>query len=204
MSGLVVATEDELSEAVALRLAAEVQPALTVTQTLRRQGFGYLRSKMTSWRQLAQQQPVFLLTDLDRLACPATLLTQWLGALTPPPNLLMRVAVREVESWLLADHLAMQQLLGEKGKLPPAPDSLDDPKQTLLTLAKKYAPRDVRLDLVQSTGAMACQGIGYNARLVDWVRTVWQPAQAATRSPSLHKARCRLQELAARCASIPP
>lgn len=47
MSGLVVATEDELSEAVALRLAAEVQPALTVTQTLRRQGFGYLRSK---WR----------------------------------------------------------------------------------------------------------------------------------------------------------
>ena len=181
MSGLVVATEDELSEAVALRLAAEVQPALTVTQTLRRQGFGYLRSKMASWCQLAQQQPVFLLTDLDRLACPATLLTQWLGALTPPPNLLMRVAVREVESWLLADHLAMQQLLGEKGKLPPAPDSLDDPKQTLLTLAKKYAPRDVRLDLVQSTGAMACP-VGVKAKGFQILIAGW-PGIAGCRSP---------------------
>ena len=47
MSGLVVATEDELSEAVALRLAAEVQPALTVTQTLRRQGLAICAQK---WR----------------------------------------------------------------------------------------------------------------------------------------------------------
>ena len=46
-------------QAVALRLAAEVQPALTVTQTLRRAGIRLFALKMASWRQLAQQQPVF-------------------------------------------------------------------------------------------------------------------------------------------------
>jgi hypothetical protein len=94
MVGIAIATEDELSEAVAQRLVAEVQPSLHVTQTLRKNGFGYLRSKMANWCQLASHQPVFLLTDLDRMACPVELLKQWRGALNPPPNFILRVAVR--------------------------------------------------------------------------------------------------------------
>jgi hypothetical protein len=198
MAGLAIATEDELSEAVARRLVAEVRPTLQVTQTLRRNGFGYLRSKMTSWCELARHQPVLLLTDLDQLACPVELLQQWRGALNPPADLLMRVAVREVEAWLLADHEAMRSLLGERGRLPAEPDKLTDPKATLLQLATKYAPRDVRADLVKPIGAMASQGIGYNARLTRWVQSHWQPHRASECSPSLQRARIRLQELARR------
>ncbi|MFG6455867.1 hypothetical protein [Roseateles sp. BYS96W] len=198
MAGLAIATEDELSEVVARRLAAEVQPKLNVTQTLRKNGFGYLRSKMANWCQMAQHQPVFLLTDLDRLVCPAELLRQWRGAFNPPADLLMRVAVREIESWLLADHVAMRELLGYRGRLPASPDELPDPKATLLQLASKHGSRDVRADLVKQTGAIASQGIGYNARLANWVQTSWDPHRASECSPSLRKARVRLQELALR------
>lgn len=198
MVGIAIATEDELSEAVARRLVAEVQPALEVSQTLRRNGFGYLRSRMSNWCELARFQPILLLTDLDRVACPVELLRQWRGALVMPNDLLLRVAVREVEAWLLADQPAMRALLGERGKLPVEPDVLADPKATLLQLAARYASRDVRADLVQQNGAMASQGIGYNARLVQWVQNQWEPGRAADSSPSLHRARIRLQELAVR------
>ncbi|MDZ7856187.1 hypothetical protein [Sphaerotilus sp.] len=198
MVGIAIATEDELSEAVARRLVAEVQPALEVSQTLRRNGFGYLRSRMSNWCELARFQPILLLTDLDRVACPVELLRQWRGTLVLPDDLLLRIAVREVEAWLLADQPAMRVLLGERGRLPVEPDALPDPKATLLQLAARHASRDVRADLVQQSGAMASQGIGYNARLVQWVQDHWEPARAADSSPSLRRARIRLQDLAVR------
>lgn len=198
MPGLVIATEDELSEAVALRLVAEVRPALQVTQKLRRNGFGYLRSKMANWCELARHQPIFLLTDLDQVACPVEMLQQWRGTLKPPADLLMRLAIREVEAWLLADHPAMRELLGVRGRLPTDPEQLPDPKAALLQLAAKCAAREVRADLVPAKGSMASQGVGYNARLTQWVQTCWQPGRAAERAPSLAKTCIRLRELAHR------
>lgn len=53
MTPIAIATEDELSEAVALRLVAELPEPCCVTHRLRKNGFGYLRSKMDSWRQMA-------------------------------------------------------------------------------------------------------------------------------------------------------
>jgi hypothetical protein len=189
-------SEDELREAVGVRLLAEQTATLEVSLYLRRSGFGYLRSRMDNWRQLAQRQPVLLITDLDRLACPQLLLDDWLGG-QRSDNLLLRVAVREVEAWLLADHDAMSSLLGGKGSLPPEPDELPDPKQHLLRLAKS-APRAVRLDLLKAVGSVSSQGLGYNARLTEMVRTTWSPERAATRSPSLARARRSIAALAGR------
>uniref|UniRef100_UPI003340E3D4 DUF4276 family protein n=1 Tax=Castellaniella defragrans TaxID=75697 RepID=UPI003340E3D4 len=196
---VVLATEDALSEAVGLRLLNEHKVfAQTPPMRLRKGGFGYLRSKMDSWKQLAQRQIVMLLTDLDRIACPMLLLEDWLGTgRTRPDNLIFRIAEREVESWLLADHEAFAQLMGRKAKLPSAPDALPDPKQFLLQQAKK-ASRAIREDLVAETGAMAKQGLGYNARLVGWVETQWCPQRAAERSPSLARARRALSQAAVR------
>lgn len=194
MVWIVVATEDELSEQVGLCLAAEA--GLDVGQCLRRGGNGYLRSRLTNFCQIAEQQPVFLITDLDQSTCASTLMSGWFGQMQQPANLLFRVAVREIESWLLADHEAMFTLLGRRApKLPSDPDSLPDPKQALLRFAER-APRDVREELVAQQGSVASQGLGYNPLLCRWVRETWQPERAATRSPSLRKARTRLRELA--------
>lgn len=197
MMPVALATEDILSEAIGLRLLAELPVPVTPNLLLRKDGFGYLRSGMKSWRQLAKRQTVLILTDLDQVACPVALRADWLGNKPPPAGLLLRIAVREVESWVLADHEAMRKLIGQKGTLPPEPDTLPDPKQHLLKLAK-LAARPVRQDLVKEAGAVASQGIGYNRRLTDWVRSDWSPERAAQRSPSLRRARIRIHELALR------
>ena len=197
MQSIALATEDELSEAIGLRLIAEnarlssLEPML-----LRRDGFGYLKSRMKNWQELARQRTVLLLTDLDQKACPVVLREEWLDGMALHAGLLFRVAVREIESWVLADHAGFRVLIGDKGKLPPAPDELPDPKQHLLRLAR-LAPRDVRQDLVIVEGSRLRQGLGYNQRLVGWVRSHWDPGRAAERSPSLARARAALSRYVA-------
>lgn len=191
MIPVALATEDELSEEVGKKLLSE-HPVLAKNPPLllRKNGSGYLRSRMDSWRQMANHRIVIVLTDLDRLDCPLILLDKWLGAERhAPQNLLLRIAEREVESWLLADHQALGNLLGgDKKRFPQQPDTLPEPKQSLLGLAQR-APRAVRDDLVAQQGVVSRQGIGYNSRLVNWVKTEWSPERAAMRSPSLSRAR---------------
>lgn len=192
MLPIALATEDELSEAIGLRLIAENTACSTgEPMRLRKDGFGYLKSGMKKWLELARQRPVLLLTDLDQKACPVLLREEWLAGASLHSALLFRVAVREIESWVLADHAAIRQLIGSKGRLPEAPDELPDPKQYLLQLARQ-APRDVRQDLVRIEGRELRQGLGYNRRLAHWVKAEWNPARAAERSPSLHRARAAL------------
>ena len=193
MTPIAIATEDQLSEAIALRLIADIPTPHFIQHKLGKTGNGYLRSRMGSWYQLAQQQVMLVLTDLDRANCLVEFRDQWLRA-EPPQNLLLRIAVREVESWVLADHVAMRALIGVKGVLPAAPDELADPKQSLLKLAKS-APKQIRADLLKTIDGNLAQGLGYNARLTAWVNSEWSPQRAAERSPSLARARSRLNEV---------
>lgn len=185
-----LATEDELSEMVGIKLLSEHAVLIeNEPLLLRKRGYGYLKSRMESWQQMAEHRMVLVLTDLDDIECPVAMLGQWLGDKRErSPNLLLRIVEREIESWILADHEALAKLLGNKGRLPAQPDELREPKQHLMTLAKK-APRAVRDDLVAQRGAIACQGLGYNRRLVEWVREEWSPERASLRSPSLLRAR---------------
>ena len=196
MLQVVLATEDELSEAVALRIL-NAFPSLYIAARLRRGGNGYLRSRIRNFCEMARQSPVVVLTDLDNHACAPKLCSEWLRRLPHPPGLLLRVAEREIESWLLADHDAVAALLGRtvQRRLPDYPDTVADPKELLLDLAR-HAPRDVRLDLRAQAGAIARQGLGYNLRLCGLVRTLWHPDRAAERSPSLRRAIGRFRELA--------
>lgn len=167
-----------------------------VTLRLRRGGSGYLRSRMRNFCELAGQMPVLLLTDLDTAQCPMTLIGAWSRNNAIPDRLIFRIAVRQVESWLLADRESIASLLKVSlRRLPGNPDKLPDAKRFLLQLAGK-APRRVREELVVARGATAGQGLGYNTFLSDFVRSRWNPSRAAMRSDSLNRARLRLAELA--------
>lgn len=193
---IALATEDLLSEAVGERLAVEV--GLGIAQRLRRDGRGYLRSKIENFVQLARLMPVLLITDLDRVPCAPSLRRQWLPAASATPNLLFRIAVTEVESWLLADHVGIRRLIGrEFTTLPPNPDLLADPKATLICLARR-GTREARRSLITARGAIASQGLGYSALLTKFVRDDWDLQAAVRRSPSLARALMRLQEIADR------
>jgi hypothetical protein len=192
-----LATEDVLSEAVGLKLIATFLRGFEVGLTLGKNGNCYLKSKMAAYCDIAKREPFLLITDLDNTACAPSLMSSWLGHINPPKNFMFRVAVREVEAWLLADQVAIKPLLGKQHtKVPRNPDSIPNPKEFLLNLARE-APRDVRRDLLAEHGAIASQGMGYNQRLCDYVNTSWSPTQAAQRSESLCRVIQRLEHLMA-------
>lgn len=197
MLSVALATEDELSEAVGRRMLLDSYPHIAVDPLIRRSGSGYLSSRMSKWCEIAEHQPLLLLTDLDQSRCAPSLIRAWLGRRPQPPQLIFRIAVREVEAWLLADHEAMHAFLGRTARLPKDPDAVADPKRYLLDLAK-HAKRAVRDDLLASEGAIASQGLGYNTRLSAFVESEWDPHRAAVRSKSLQRALTRISDLALR------
>ncbi len=198
MKSMYIATEDALTEAVAERLILETGGVLCVDTKIPGKGAGNLKKKLPELTRVAYSLPVLLITDLDRVACAPLLISTWKGGGKLPQDMLFRVAVREVESWLMADAEALANLLKIRSKkIPIKPDTLGDPKQTLLELAKK-APRAIREELIKAPGAIAAQGIGYNSVLGQFVREDWSAERAAIRSPSLASTRRRIDELAAR------
>lgn len=195
-----IATEDDLSEAVAVRLVDVAFGHGKVGNRLGRKGNGYLINKLPSLRQMAKREPVLLLTDLDDANCAPSLVEDWSHGQAFPENFLFRVAVRETEAWLLADRNGMADLLGiSSNKIPLDPETLDDPKRFLLNIARG-AKREVRSELIAAKGSAASQGLGYNRLLSSFVSSDWQLEEAINSSASLSKAVVRLRELAGRIA----
>jgi hypothetical protein len=181
--------EDELSEVVIRRILEDTQRDYAIGSAYGRTGFGYLQSTASKWNAAAAAgTPILLLTDLDQHECPPELIAEWMNQACHA-NFLFRVAVREVESWLLADREGFAQFLGISTVLVPAePDQVDDPKQTLINLARRSRRSVPRQSIVPRPGSTATQGPDYNGCLGDFVRDHWNSNSAKDRSPSLNRA----------------
>lgn len=160
MTAIYIATEDVLSEAVADRLIEEENQGIYVSVRVRNQGSGYLKKNIRSFTEIAHKIPLLLITDLDRTECPATLIDDWCGKTVLPKTFLFRIAVREIEAWLLADRKGFSTFSGVPiDRIPNNPESLDDPKQTLLNIVKQYGKRSVKADIVSTSYSSAKIGI---------------------------------------------
>jgi len=194
MTSFTVATEDQLSEVMAELLLAH-SGRFNIAQRLRKNGFGYLKSKSRDFNKVAKNvMPVFLLTDLDHVPCPPALIAAWLPD-GPHRRLLFRVAVREVESWLMADRASIAEFLRVPlAKVPTRPDDLSDPKRTLLGLVRRYAGRALKRELLPADPTTSLIGLGYNDQLSRFAREQWRCDQAADASPSLARTIRRLEQ----------
>ncbi len=131
-----LAVEDALSEAVLRRVLAESGREYAVGAVYCRGGFGYLKRTIRGWNNAARGTPFVVLTDLDRGECAPSLICEWLPGFIHP-NLLLRVAVREVEAWLIGDRENMARFLRcPLSRVPTSPEALDDPKRALVELAR--------------------------------------------------------------------
>lgn len=191
---MIAAVEDALSEAVVRKIVAEVRPDLTLYQVMRKNGQGYIRSKVRALNRTANSVPVLVLVDLDRPEpCPADLIRHLLP-IPHAPRLLFRVAVMEIESWVMADRKRFAGFLGVAEDLVPVdPDAEAQPKELIVSLAKKSKLKEIRNDLVPATGDTRIVGPAYNPLLTAFVETTWRLGAAASISPSLHKAVQRLR-----------
>ena len=196
MTGVYIATEDALSEAVAERLILEENNGLYVGVRVGLKGNTFLRMKLPQFKEIARSIPIFILTDLDLVECPACLIEEWSGRLKLPSNLLLRVAVRETESWLLADREGFADFSGVPlHRIPEQPEKLVNPKETLLNIVRRYGKRTVKADILPERGSTAKIGYSYNQALCGFVKDTWSPDRAAMVAKSLHRTRYRLHEL---------
>lgn len=199
MADFFIATEDRLSETVAVRLIVEAghSVAAKIPKDRRKHaGFGYLKSRLPDFVLSCRGGLNFLLlTDLDTRPCPPDLLDDWLGETIKPDTLFLRIAVREVESWVLADRSQFASWLGvSEDIVPVAPETCLDPKADLLQLASKSRYRELREGLLPKKGAASKVGLEYNDLLCAFVTENWRIEEASQRSPSLERAIRRLRE----------
>lgn len=189
-----LAVEDLLSEAAARRLLCVCRSPVAIGSVYGKSGFGYLRRTARSFNNAAKGTPFLLLTDLDTGECAPRLVADWLGV-APHPNFIFRVAVREVESWILADSRNLPRFLGiPQSVFPGDPDALQDPKATLIQLAAKSPRRTLKAAILPTAGTTARIGPGYNIVLSGFVRESWDPSGAAERSESLRRALSAVSE----------
>ncbi len=108
----------------------------------------------------------------------------------------LRVAVRSVEAWLLADREAIGRMLGVSvARIPPNPDSLAAPKQTLVDLARRARRRTVREDMVPRPGSGRSEGPAYASRIIEFADRSWRPALAQNASNSLCRCLTALRKM---------
>ena len=185
--------EDALSLAVMERLLAFTGRGYTVKIPLVTRGAGTIKKSIGKYRQASHVLPHVVLTDLDQIDCAPALLAQW-GASQLPPSMLFRVAVREVESWLLADRAGFATFAGiPVNKVTQQPESLPDPKRALINLVRGSRNRRLATELVPATGSAVSIGPLYNERLSAFARKEWNVDAAMESAPSLSRTVVRLK-----------
>ena len=190
---ITLAVEDSLSEAVAKKILDQSDKNYQVTKCLCRGGYGYLKSRINAFNQAAKAIPFFVLTDQDK-GCPPEKIEEWLQH-KANSNLIFRIAVMEVESWVMAHRKAFAKFISVPvTRIPNNTDEIDNPKQYLLSLVRKSRSRRLRDDIVPRPGSTAKIGPDYNARLSEFIRYKWDACEAKKNSESLNRAFQRIQE----------
>jgi hypothetical protein len=154
-------------------------------------GVGRLDPKLPGYNASARRQPWLVLRDLDAAECPPTLVQELVG--TVERRMALRIPVRQVESWLIADHEAVETFFSVRaGGLPDDPDALADAKATLVHCCARSRRPDVRKAMVPSEKGRRRVGPEFEAWIRQFVEDAWDPERARTRSPSLDRAINRL------------
>ena len=190
MATVTIAVEGATDIPVVRRLLAEAGHALAIAHG--GHGKGPLDRNLVGYNNAARFAPWLVMRDLDHDAeCAPAIASDLLPA--PAEHMRLRIAVREMESWLIADAESLAAFLSVKSsRIPPDPDTLDDPKQALVTIARHSRRREIRDDMVPAVGTSITVGPAYGSRIEEFAREHWRPAVAANRSNSLKRTLDRL------------
>jgi len=147
-----------------------------------------LRQKINGYNNAARHTPWVVLVDLNSDAdCAPPLRHDWLP--TPAPRLCFRVAIRQVEAWLMADAETLAAYLGvAKRIIPKDPESLPDGKTAMVNLSRQSRKRAIQQDMVPRPGSGRKVGPAYASRLIEYAQGYWRPEFAAKRADSLRRA----------------
>lgn len=184
MSSVTVAVEGPLDVEIARQILATAGHELVVPYVLR--GKAALDARLPDYNEAARHSRWLVLRDLDQDAPSACDLVT---ALLPKraPLLRFRIAVREAEAWLLGDRKSIADFLAvAESRVPLDADSVADPKQELVNLARHSRNRDIREGMVPER-ALRAVGPGYQTLMTQFILEGWSPKRASRHSDSLRR-----------------
>lgn len=186
--------EDDLSMAALDRVCTDAGRDFVVARRLVERGVGNIKRSLDKYRQASHVIPHVVLADLDRNPCPPALLAEW-RADRLPANMMLRLAVRATESWLLGDREAFSDFVGVPNhRVPMRPEEEPDPKASLIGIVRRSRLRRLRQEIVPTPGTLLKIEPEYNERLTQYVLQHWRPKHAARACPSLARFTRRLGE----------
>lgn len=193
MQSVCVATEGLIDTAVVRRVCREVE--LEIAAVYGGNGKDHLDGALSGYNAAARHGSWLVLRDLDTDADCAPNLRKRLLAF-PAPGMEFRIAVREIEAWLIADLQSFAQYFS----VPPVrvtnnPESIRRPKEYLVNLVRRSRSRTIRDDVVPREGSKARVGPGYAGWMIEFASTVWSPHEASVRSDSLKRCLERLSRI---------
>ncbi len=178
--------EDNLSEVAIKKVLESSQQRFSVGACYGKHGFGYIQKRLHSFNNAAKGMPLLVLVDLES-ECPPAQINKWLDH-PINPNLIFRIAVKEIESWILADRKGIASFLGISQKhIPFVSDEIADPKDCLINLARKSRKRQLRESLIPRANSTAKVGPDYDGQLSKFVTTSWNISEASKNSDSLRR-----------------
>ena len=137
-----------------------------------------------------------ILRDLDREQCAPRLVRRlFVGGV--PPRVSLRIPVRSVESWMLADAVGFSEVFSvNRNRLPNQPDELENAKLYLVNACRGSRRSEIRNAIPPRRGSGRAVGPEYVNRISSFARHHWSPQRAEERSPSLARAIRALERLA--------
>jgi hypothetical protein len=182
-----VVVEGDLEVAVASRLLGDAGHRVFPGLFVNKHGQAAFWSDAPRYNRAAQRLRILGLVDLERAACASGLIRQKIGP-EKHPNFVLRVAVRMIESWLIADSGLADEFELPPSKLPRHPDQEPHAKKLLVNLVRGYSPAKIQAGFVPERLQRGLTGYDYEPRLARFVGKQWAPREAAKRSPSLRRA----------------
>lgn len=156
-------------------------------------GKGKIKTKLAEYNRSAKKLSFCLVIDLDDNECAPSLIDQWFK-FAKNERLFFRVAVKEIEAWVLADYKNFSKFLNVspdviKKKIPNLEaDNILDPKETLLQITNAKSKIARKENIVFVSEGKFYQGSAYNSEMSNFIHSFWNVKFAAQNSNSLQKA----------------
>ncbi len=183
--------EDEVQHNILIKIILDQNFPFEVSAVYGLKGNSYIKKNLLAFNLASKFTPYLILTDSDQCDCAKTMLNDWIN-FEVNPNFIFRIAVREAETWLMADRKNFARFLGISHTLiPHNPEQIPNPKEFLLNLILRSKQRRIKEEML-SLGK-AIRGAGYNNMLSEFIFNQWNVEEASRSSESLARLLRRLQ-----------